>query len=275
MIFFQYPTLHGKRVPMHGDSRAFEWRKFWELTDFSCFFWCTCRSCLGREIVISNALHCPGTMMAMSTLPDLAGISCQSRCSPAVARIQYGLPRRQITRVRALATSSSLKTTLTPSKLSFNPFRPGESLGVSCSPKAVPVRRRAPVQRISAQAADASASDGGESEETAKVGDVAIPKPAMGRLKIGIYFATWWALNVVFNIYNKKVLNAYPFPWLTSTLSLLAGSTIMILSWVLRIVPAPDVDADFWKGLAPVCHRPMFSFLLRECDFVTATFISI
>ena len=31
------------------------------------------------------------------------------------------------------------------------------------------------------------------------------------KAKIGIYFATWWALNVVFNIYNKKVLNA--FPW--------------------------------------------------------------
>ncbi|CAM8879348.1 unnamed protein product [Rhodiola kirilowii] len=32
------------------------------------------------------------------------------------------------------------------------------------------------------------------------------------KLKIGVYFATWWALNVVFNIYNKKVLNAFPFP---------------------------------------------------------------
>src|ERR1035441_6312173 len=44
------------------------------------------------------------------------------------------------------------------------------------------------------------------------------------RIKISIYFATWWSLNVVFNIYNKKVLNAFPFPWLTSTLSLAAGS---------------------------------------------------
>ena len=42
---------------------------------------------------------------------------------------------------------------------------------------------------------------------------------AAQRFKIGVYFATWWALNVVFNIYNKKVLNAFPYPWLTSTLS--------------------------------------------------------
>ncbi|KAG0619288.1 hypothetical protein M758_4G128900 [Ceratodon purpureus] len=198
-------------------------------------------------------------MMAMRTLPGLAssgldGVSCQSRCnssSSVVARTHYGLSRPQISRVRALSNTASLKTTITPSKLSSNPFLAGESLRVSSSIKAAPILKRAPVHRISAQASDASASNG-HSEGTAKVGDVEIPKPAMGRVKIGIYFATWWALNVVFNIYNKKVLNAYPFPWLTSTLSLLAGSTIMLLSWVLRIVPAPDVDADFWKGLAPV-----------------------
>ncbi|KAG5606848.1 hypothetical protein H5410_028340 [Solanum commersonii] len=53
---------------------------------------------------------------------------------------------------------------------------------------------------------------------------------ATQKLKIGLYFATWWALNVVFNIYNKKVLNAFPFPWLTSTLSLAAGSLMMLVA---------------------------------------------
>ncbi|CAN1242866.1 Glucose-6-phosphate/phosphate translocator 1, chloroplastic [Linum perenne] len=52
------------------------------------------------------------------------------------------------------------------------------------------------------------------------------------KAKIGSYFATWWALNVVFNIYNKKVLNAFPYPWLTSTLSLACGSLMMLISWV-------------------------------------------
>ena len=194
-------------------------------------------------------------MMTMRALPGLASsglerVSLQSPSSSVVARSQYGLPRSQ---VRALLTSTTLKTKLTASKMSFNPFQAGELLGLSSTIKAAPVVRRAPVYRISAQAADASASDA-YPEETPKVGDVEIPKPAMGRLKIGAYFATWWALNVVFNIYNKKVLNAYPFPWLTSTLSLLAGSTIMLISWALRIVPAPDVDTEFWKGLAPVCH---------------------
>ncbi|KAJ0454376.1 putative triose phosphate/phosphoenolpyruvate translocator, sugar phosphate transporter [Helianthus annuus] len=72
------------------------------------------------------------------------------------------------------------------------------------------------------------------------------------KMKIGLYFATWWSLNVVFNIYNKKVLNAFPFPWLTSTLSLAAGSLIMLVSWATKVVEAPKTDVEFWKALFPV-----------------------
>ncbi|CAI5464587.1 unnamed protein product [Closterium sp. Yama58-4] len=72
------------------------------------------------------------------------------------------------------------------------------------------------------------------------------------KVKIGGYFALWWTLNVVFNIYNKKVLNAFPFPWLCSTLALAAGVTIMLLSWATRLVEFPDTDLDFWKTLFPV-----------------------
>lgn len=75
------------------------------------------------------------------------------------------------------------------------------------------------------------------------------------KLKIGIYFATWWALNVVFNIYNKKVLNAFPYPWLTSTLSLACGSLMMLVSWATRIAEAPKTDLDFWKTLFPVRNQ--------------------
>ncbi|KAJ8754624.1 hypothetical protein K2173_010715 [Erythroxylum novogranatense] len=79
-----------------------------------------------------------------------------------------------------------------------------------------------------------------------------IKAEAARRVKIGIYFATWWALNVVFNIYNKKVLNAFPYPWLTSTLSLACGSLMMLVSWASRMTEAPKTDLEFWKTLFPV-----------------------
>ncbi|GKA19142.1 glucose-6-phosphate/phosphate translocator 1, chloroplastic-like protein [Tanacetum coccineum] len=86
----------------------------------------------------------------------------------------------------------------------------------------------------------------------AEVGVVVEKAEAARKVKIGFYFATWWFLNVIFNIYNKKVLNAFPFPWLTSTLSLAAGSLIMLVSWGVKVAEAPNTDLDFWKSLFPV-----------------------
>ncbi|EPS63359.1 hypothetical protein M569_11424, partial [Genlisea aurea] len=89
--------------------------------------------------------------------------------------------------------------------------------------------------------------------DSVPIGGVEIDGGAVAqKVKIGVYFAAWWSLNVIFNIYNKKVLNAFPFPWLTSTLSLAAGSFLMLLSWATRIAEAPRTDPDFWKALLPV-----------------------
>ncbi|XP_015692786.1 glucose-6-phosphate/phosphate translocator 2, chloroplastic-like isoform X2 [Oryza brachyantha] len=89
-------------------------------------------------------------------------------------------------------------------------------------------------------------------DKESKTEVVPIRSEAAQKLKISIYFATWWALNVIFNIYNKKVLNAFPYPWLTSTLSLACGSAMMLVSWATRLVEAPKTDLDFWKVLFPV-----------------------
>ncbi|TVU38813.1 hypothetical protein EJB05_12205, partial [Eragrostis curvula] len=97
----------------------------------------------------------------------------------------------------------------------------------------------------------------------------AAPEETARRAKIGLYFATWWALNVIFNIYNKKVLNAFPYPWLTSALALAAGSAIMLVSWATRIAEVPDVDLDFWKALTPVSTNTAF----RGFDDVFCSFI--
>ncbi|CAK8565526.1 unnamed protein product [Lathyrus sativus] len=91
-----------------------------------------------------------------------------------------------------------------------------------------------------------------EADRSEVEGGGGTPSEAAKKVKIGIYFATWWALNVVFNIYNKKVLNAYPYPWLTSTLSLACGSLMMLISWATRIAEAPKTDLEFWKTLFPV-----------------------
>ncbi|KAI9116278.1 hypothetical protein K1719_012445 [Acacia pycnantha] len=93
--------------------------------------------------------------------------------------------------------------------------------------------------------------------------EASTPSEVAKKLKIRIYFVIWWALNVVFNIYNKKVLNAYPYPWLTSTLSLACGSLMMLISWATRIVEAAKIDFEFWKTLFPVGLLGFVCFLSK------------
>jgi solute carrier family 35 protein E1 len=120
--------------------------------------------------------------------------------------------------------------------------------------------RRQPLEfRCAASAAD---------DKESKTQVVPVQSEGAQRLKISIYFATWWALNVIFNIYNKKVLNAFPYPWLTSTLSLACGSAMMLFSWATRLVEAPKTDLDFWKVLFPVSwlfRTSNSSFILFIC----------
>ncbi|XP_006657775.2 glucose-6-phosphate/phosphate translocator 2, chloroplastic-like [Oryza brachyantha] len=104
---------------------------------------------------------------------------------------------------------------------------------------------------VASPAPPSATADGAHPVEAAAAA-AAAPTETARRAKIGVYFATWWALNVIFNIYNKKVLNAFPYPWLTSTLSLAAGSAIMLASWATKIAEAPTTDLDFWKALSPV-----------------------
>ncbi|KAK0602288.1 hypothetical protein LWI29_032025 [Acer saccharum] len=127
-------------------------------------------------------------------------------------------------------TLSMLKPFHLSSVSSFQPLKPKKSL-TKC--EAYEADRSEPIEPKEVAAAEAKS-------EAAK------------KLKIGLYFATWWALNVVFNIYNKKVLNAYPYPWLTSTLSLACGSLMMLISWATGIAETPKTDIEFWKTLFPV-----------------------
>lgn len=164
-------------------------------------------------------------------------------------------PQPQIVAARSVFALRNPSLALSSSKPLYLAFPDGLGCGLrDASLSRVKPRRRS--FRCEAYEADRS----GDAEAT--------PTPtrsaAAQKLKIGTYFATWWALNVVFNIYNKKVLNAFPYPWLTSTLSLAAGSLIMLISWATRIAEAPKTDFDFWKALAPVRRDNQNPFFTRS-----------
>ena len=63
----------------------------------------------------------------------------------------------------------------------------------------------------------------------------------MQTLKVLSYFALWYALNVVYNILNKKVLNDIPAPVSIGSIQFGVGALYAYLKWVLKIAPTPKL----------------------------------
>ncbi|GBF93816.1 hypothetical protein Rsub_06148 [Raphidocelis subcapitata] len=90
---------------------------------------------------------------------------------------------------------------------------------------------------------------------TAGAGAGAAAAPQSGaplNLKVPTYILLWYAFNIIFNILNKSALNAFPCPWLISTLQLAASGLFMVCLWATKLQPAPQVDKGFLIALLPV-----------------------
>lgn len=68
-------------------------------------------------------------------------------------------------------------------------------------------------------------------------------------LQLAVIFGLWYFQNVVFNIYNKKVLNLFPYPWLLASFQLFVGSLWMAFLWASRLQPFPRVSKKFFAAL--------------------------
>lgn len=63
-------------------------------------------------------------------------------------------------------------------------------------------------------------------------------------LKIGFYFGLWYALNVVYNIINKKVLNVIPAPLTVGSIQFGIGALYAALFWITGLRPTPKLTAQ-------------------------------
>jgi len=74
----------------------------------------------------------------------------------------------------------------------------------------------------------------------------------MQRLEIGGYFAAWYALNIVYNIVNKKVLNVLPTPLIVGTIQFGVGALYCIVVWMMKFRPCPTLTKSGTKAVASV-----------------------
>ena len=75
-------------------------------------------------------------------------------------------------------------------------------------------------------------------------------------LKIGIYFALWFALSTGYNLQNKVRLNLLPLPWCQSAFSLFVGTAFVMPLWLTGLRKAPILSKDAIMTLLPIafCH---------------------
>ncbi|KAL8518538.1 hypothetical protein ACS0TY_009775 [Phlomoides rotata] len=75
-------------------------------------------------------------------------------------------------------------------------------------------------------------------------------------LVTGFFFFTWYFLNVIFNILNKKVYNYFPYPFFVSVIHLLVGVVYCLISWGVGLPKRAPIDKQLLGVLTPVafCH---------------------
>ena len=162
--------------------------------------------------------------------PALLAPLVSTRATP---RGRVPSPARAIVRARACQIRAcwiSRETTTTPAFISLN-TRP-----------LFPTSARAHARRPTAAAT-----------ATAAVTSERSPVPVK-TLILGVLFAGWYACNIVFNICNKQVLGAYPFP-LTSTLwQFAAGVAFMALLQITGIhrLNKDSLTMESLKAIAPL-----------------------
>ena len=162
--------------------------------------------------------------------PTLLAPLVSTRATP---RGRVPPPARAIVRARACQIRAcwiSRETTTTPAFISLN-TRP-----------LFPTSARAHARRPTAAAT-----------ATAAVTSERSPVPVK-TLILGVLFAGWYACNIVFNICNKQVLGAYPFP-LTSTLwQFAAGVAFMALLQITGIhrLNKDSLTMESLKAIAPL-----------------------
>ncbi|KAM0894634.1 hypothetical protein ACQ4PT_024333 [Festuca glaucescens] len=78
-------------------------------------------------------------------------------------------------------------------------------------------------------------------------------KPGIPRtLQLGAMILVWYLLNIYFNIYNKLVLKAVPFPYTITTFQFLSGSFFITLMWLLNLHPKPRLSLQQYAKILPL-----------------------
>ncbi|CAK8533727.1 unnamed protein product [Lathyrus sativus] len=90
------------------------------------------------------------------------------------------------------------------------------------------------------------------------------PSGFVQSLQLGFMFATWYLLNIYFNIYNKQVLKVYPFPATVTAFQFGFASLVINLIWTLNLHPRPNIRRSQVAAILPLVMAHTLGNLLTN-----------
>merc|ERR1712106_880638 len=95
-------------------------------------------------------------------------------------------------------------------------------------------------------------------------GKITLPMPIVKQAKLFALIFGWFFLNVMYNISNKRVQNAFPMPWMMSLSSLFVGVPWVMMLWATGIRKAPEIKTEGWKKLAFASRAVLSKLTMNE-----------
>ncbi|KAK2365542.1 holo-[acyl-carrier-protein] synthase [Trifolium repens] len=90
------------------------------------------------------------------------------------------------------------------------------------------------------------------------------PSELIQSLQLSFMFATWYLLNIYFNIYNKQVLKVYPFPATVTAFQFGFASLVINLIWTLNLHPRPNISKSKLVAILPLAVAHTLGNLLTN-----------
>jgi len=76
-------------------------------------------------------------------------------------------------------------------------------------------------------------------------------KSFMDKFGVPVYIGLWYIFNIGYNIYNKKALISYPYPWACALWQMMFGWFIFVPLWLLKIRKTPKMSVAQAVKIAP------------------------
>mmetsp|Transcript_22668 Transcript_22668/g.27380 ORF Transcript_22668/g.27380 Transcript_22668/m.27380 type:complete len:441 (+) Transcript_22668:399-1721(+) len=180
----------------------------------------------------------------------LGGMNTKLNLNAARTRHQQGAVRSSLlkpttpaTQLRAVVRSKKSVNDVSSSASTVASLSPVKDASLSRSAQRLPRLTAGSRFSVRCQAAATASSSS----------DASSGLPSLGKTAyLGVLFVMWYGFSVSFGIFNKQVLNVFPYPTTLTLLNLAVGSVMACMMWAAGLHARPQVDRKTLITILPL-----------------------